>query len=166
MTLRTLEDREILSAAAAIKRREDKERRKARKEAAIKHVQAWAKSNVAKPKAVREQNKTYLAWIRRLPCIQCGTTRGVEAMHIRAGYPADGWPPTPMQRKPSDVRTAPGCASCHREGPNAQHRANERAWWDRLGIHPPELCAALQAAFLAGGDGAEVIARFRAGGPR
>lgn len=146
--------------------RADKARqRKERKAAAIKHVQAWKASTLAQPKAVRERDNVYLAWIRRLPCICCGTTRGVEAMHIRAGYPADGWAPTPMQRKPSDDRTAPGCASCHREGPDAQHRMNERAWWERLGIHPPELCAALRAAFLAGGEGAPVIARFRAMSP-
>lgn len=144
--------------------RQDKARqRKERKAQAIKHVQAWAKSSLPNAKDKRQRDNVYLAWIRRLPCISCGTTRGVEAMHIRAGYPADGWSPTPMQRKPNDDRTAPGCGHCHREGPDAQHRMNERVWWERLRIHPPELCAALRAAFLAGGDGAEVIARFRTG---
>ena len=111
-------------------------------------------------KQPRERNNIYLAWIRRCPCVQCGTTRGVEAMHIRSGYPEAGWPSTGMQTKPSDFRTAPGCAACHRDGPDAQHRMNERAWWERLGIYPPDLCAALQAAFLAGQDGAPIIHRF------
>lgn len=95
----------------------------------------------------RVKDKAYLAWIRRLPCAACGATRRVEAAHVRAGYAADGWAPTGMMEKPSDHRAVPLCAHDHREGPDAQHRANERSWWQARGIHPPDLCRDLRAAF-------------------
>lgn len=108
----------------------------------------------------RERDNTYLAWIRRLPCVCCGSTTRVEAAHIRAGYAVAGWEPTGMAQKPHDWRTAPLCADDHREGPGAQHRANERAWWSARGIDPPALCAALRTAYDNDHDGADVVRRF------
>jgi hypothetical protein len=112
----------------------------------------------------RHKEPAYLNWIRSLPCVCCGKAPRSEAAHVRAGYPAEGWRPTGMAEKPSDRRTAPLCRSCHREGPKAQHGTRERLWWQALGIYPPDLCAALAAAYDAGGDGLAVVRRFGARG--
>lgn len=115
----------------------------------------------------RKRDTTYLKWIRRLPCIACLATneltqtfRQIEAAHVRAGYPADGWRPTGMSEKPSDRRTVPLCREHHREGPKAQHNHKERLWWDALGIHPPEFCAALSKAYDESRDGSLVVQLF------
>lgn len=98
----------------------------------------------------RVKDKTYLAFVRRQPCMKCGTTQRVEAAHVRAGYPEDGWRPTGMAEKPDDARTLPLCGDCHREGPDAQHKRNEREFWSDLGIYPPDACRALRKRFEAG----------------
>lgn len=106
-----------------------------------------------------------MAWIARLPCVACflrgRVTYGVHVAHIRAGYPADGWRPTGAAEKPSDRRCAPLCPSHHLYGPQAQHATGERAFWDRLGVHPPTMCAALQRAFAAGETGVRALASVR-----
>ncbi|WP_300573467.1 hypothetical protein [Phenylobacterium sp.] len=98
----------------------------------------------------RVRDNAYLAFVRRQPCMKCGTTQRVEAAHVRAGYPEDGWRPTGMQEKPDDVRTLPLCRDCHREGPDAQHKRNERTFWSDLGIYPPDACRSLRKRFEAG----------------
>lgn len=111
-------------------------------------------------RAPRQRDNAYLAWIRRLPCVCCGSVQRVEAAHVRAGYPTAGWAPTGMAQKPDDCRTVPLCADDHREGPDAQHRSNERSWWSARGIDPPDLCDALRRAYEADQDGAAVVRRF------
>jgi hypothetical protein len=117
----------------------------------------------------RVRDRVYLAWIRRLPCVACLSAtiatpllnrHGVEAAHVRCGYPQDGWRPTGMQERPDDTRTVPLCAPHHRLGPRAQHATSERLWWEALGIHPPEFCAALRSAFENSRDGALVVKLF------
>jgi len=108
----------------------------------------------------RRRDPAYLAWLRRQPCVICGTTKRIEAAHVRAGYSAAGWAPTGMMQKPDDARAVSLCAAHHREGPDAQHRANERSWWTAHGIDPPDLCRALYAAFEAGEDAHAVLRRF------
>lgn len=39
---------------------------------------------------------------------------------------------------------------------------SEKVFWERLGIYPPELCAALDDAFTTGGDGHRVLFHFAA----
>jgi hypothetical protein len=95
----------------------------------------------------REKDSAYLNWIRTLPCTACGKAGPSQAAHIRSGYDEPGWRPTGMAEKPSDWRTAPLCRDCHLDGPKAQHRHNERSWWNGLGIYPPTLCAQLKAAY-------------------
>ena len=158
MTLRTQEERETLSAAATIKRRESKERRKARKEAAREHVKAWAKSSLRQTKAVRERDNLYLAWIRRLPCVaglvtqQCSGI--IHAAHLRYSDAKYGRVNSGMQSKPSDKWCLPLCEQHHLHD---QHKRNEREFWSSLGIEPSELCLSLHAAFLAGQEGEPVI---------
>jgi hypothetical protein len=100
----------------------------------------------------RVRDNAYLAYVRRQPCEVCKTTVQVEAAHVRCAYNEPGWTPTGMQVKPSDFRCLPLCASHHREGPDAQHKSNEKAWWQAHDIYPPSRCAELYADFEAGVD--------------
>ena len=77
----------------------------------------------------RIEDPGHLRFIRTLPCLVTGRTDRIEAAHIRFGEPLVGKPKTPMGRKPDDSWVVPLCAYMHREGPEAQHRGNERAWW-------------------------------------
>lgn len=136
---------EYREAKATVKRL-DAAQRKARKAEALKLVKVQIESILANKKHPRERDNAHLAFVRRLPCIACGDWPPSQAAHVRSGYSEDGWAPTGMAQKPSDWRTLPLCGSCHLTGPKAQHKANERAWWERLGIHPPSVCTALYAA--------------------
>lgn len=127
-------------------------RRRAAKGRARINGPKLAKTNTGKADRGRVRDNPYLAYLRRQPCVACGSTHRVEAAHIRSGYPEAGWPPTGMQVKPSDFRALSLCALCHREGPEAQHRSWERAWWESRGIYPPARCAEVYADFLAGRD--------------
>ena len=124
---------------------------------------------VVRQREPRVRDKDHLGRVARLPCISCLVRRGffvgqVQVAHIRCGYPLEpGWREVGKAEKPSDVRTAPLCVRCHLDGPQAQHKANEREWWAKLGVYPPAFCAALVAAFAAGEDGLAVIHRARRG---
>lgn len=118
----------------------------------------------------RQRDKQYLGWIAKLPCVSCAVAGrmkyGVHAAHIKVGYPEAGWRAFGHSEKSHDRRAAPLCPSCHQHGPGAQHRnegGDERAWWDRLRIHPPTFCSALVAAYEAGTPGQEVIRQAAAG---
>jgi hypothetical protein len=111
-----------------------------------------AKTNTGKADRGRVRDNAYLAYLRRQPCEACGSVHRIEAAHIRSGYPEAGWPPTGMQVKPSDFRALSLCSLCHREGPDAQHKSNERAWWSAKGIYPPARCAEVYADFQSGRD--------------
>lgn len=78
-----------------------------------KKLQAYRQS--PEGKAGRE----YMAMVRMLPCVVCGTTDGVEAHHCFHGRYG--------QRKTDDTATIPLCIFHHRIGPDAIHRAKE-AW--------------------------------------
>lgn len=108
---------------------------------------------VKSPKASRgrEIDAGYLAFLRRQPCCvgPLGCSGPVEAAHIRFGRP--GAPPTGLQRKPNDQDATPLCVAHHREGPDAQHRAGERAWWAKRGLDPFEIAAQLYAAYRGRG---------------
>lgn len=115
----------------------------------------------------RVRDKRHLGRVAKLSCLPCLIRRGVrvwpvQVCHIRVGYPeaGDGWREFGGAEKPHDWRTYPACPSCHLDGPGAQHRTNERTWWENLGVHPPELCAALVEAFSCGQSGEKVLQRF------
>jgi hypothetical protein len=113
----------------------------------------------------RVRDKVHLGKVAKLPCIAC-LVRGVRTWpvhvaHIRCGFPdEEGWRPVGAGEKPSDFRTLPLCPACHLYGRGAQHGMSERLFWERLGIHPPALCAALVAAFACGEPGDKVLLRF------
>lgn len=152
MTLRTQEERDTLSAAAAIKRRESKERRKARKEAAREHVKAWAKSTVAKPKDVRERNKPFLSFLRRQPCAAAhlgGCSGPIEAAHVRYSSAKHGVRNPGMQARNHDRHCNP---LCHHHHQSDQHKRRERDFWAEVGVDAYDNAASLYAAFLAGDE--------------
>lgn len=95
----------------------------------------------------RIEDARHLSFIRTLPCLACGATPPrTEAAHLRYGDPDFAKPKTPMGRKPDDCWSVPLCAYCHREGPDAQHRSNERVWWEARSIVVLDVARRLYAA--------------------
>lgn len=126
-------------------------------------------SGALRQREPRIRDKPYLGWVKDLPCIACAVRgvirRGVEAAHCKIGFPDDGWRAFGHAEKSHDWRATPLCTAHHREGEHAQHNnrgGDERAYWERLEVHPPEFCAALYAAFQAGDNGDAVVHKFAA----
>lgn len=96
-------------------------------------------SKKSKPKDGKDKN--YLKAIRGLPCLACGKT--AEAAHVRIGeHSLDKHPA--MQKKPEDRWCLPLCHDHHME----QHiKGGEVSFWNKLGIHPLDVCAELYAAY-------------------
>lgn len=91
----------------------------------------------------RQTSPRHLAYLRKLPCLMTGSVTDIEAAHIRYGDPHYGKRPTGMGERPDDRYAVPLCAAAHRTGPDAQHGSGERAWWERQGIDPLAIAAAL-----------------------
>jgi len=70
------------------------------------------------------RDKIYLALIRQIPCLSCGSLPS-QACHIRIGFNGTGI-------KPSDSQTLPLCHDCH----HRQHTMSEKKFWKDLGIDP------------------------------
>lgn len=60
-----------------------------------------------------ERNPAYLRFLRRFPCIVCGSWRGVEAAHFG---------PHGIGQKASDLDALPVCSRCHRTSNDSYHR--------------------------------------------
>jgi len=69
--------------------------------------------------ARRKRDLLYMAWIRTLPCICCGSRLFVEAAHV--GDRAFG-------QKCPDTETLPLCRKHHRLGPQSHHHLGKRFW--------------------------------------
>lgn len=102
-----------------------------------------------KQRRQRVENRDHLAFIRRLPCVICGTHANIQAAHIRARSTQFRKRQAGAAEKPDDKWTVPLCAAHHLFGPDAQHDLNELVWWARQGIDPFVLALAL---FGCGGD--------------
>jgi hypothetical protein len=64
-------------------------------------------------------DEPYLKWLRKLPCIVCGTDRWVEAAHVgRRG----------LGQKCSDREALPLCEKHHLTGPCSQHLMGASFW--------------------------------------
>jgi hypothetical protein len=63
------------------------------------------------------RSRLYLAWIRTLPCIVCGSTGWIEASHTG---------PHGMGQKSSDYSTIPLCGKHHRSGSDSYHKLGPR----------------------------------------
>lgn len=126
-----------------------------------------APSGFTRQREPRVRDKVHLGRVAALPCLACAMggrlRRGVHVAHVRAQYPEPGWREVGKSEKPSDFRTVPLCPPHHMDGPQAQHRANEREWYARLGVYPPAFCAALVLAFEHGESGDNVVRQAAAG---
>lgn len=56
---------------------------------------------------------------------------------------------TGKSEKPSDRYAVPLCGWHHRDGPEAQHRGGEAAFWTRVGIDPFALAARLYEEYTS-----------------
>lgn len=91
----------------------------------------------------RVHDAAHLKFVRSQPCSVCGSTRQVEAAHIRFACLAIGKESTGLQEKPSDCWTVSLCAYHHRTGIMAQHNIGEEAFWIMHGRNPFEIAERL-----------------------
>jgi hypothetical protein len=94
----------------------------------------------------RQHDERHLVYVRLQPCCIPGCHRPAEAAHLRMACPAIGKEMTGKGEKPHDKFTVPLCRHHHCDGPDAQHRSNERAWWAARGIDPWAIAVALWTA--------------------
>lgn len=88
-----------------------------------------------RPRPEGQKDEAHLNLLRACPCLTCGA-EPAEAAHLRYGDAEAGKPFTGKGQRPADRWANPLCPSCHRNGPDHQHSANERAWWAARGIDP------------------------------
>jgi len=69
-----------------------------------------------------ERDAAYMAWVRTLPCLICGTWRQGPCEAAHTGH--DGG----MSMKASDRSCVPLCHRCHRTGPRSYHAIGRRAF--------------------------------------
>jgi hypothetical protein len=62
-------------------------------------------------------DEAYKAWIRKQPCVCCGTRRYVEAAHVGTRG---------LGQKASDYTTLPLCSWHHVQGPESHHAMGKR----------------------------------------
>ena len=84
-------------------------------------------------KPVRERDRNHLKFVAAQYCLVCGRTP-TDAHHIKFAEQRA------MGRKVSDKFTVPICRLHHRE---LHRHGNERAWWQKQGIEPLAVAAAL-----------------------
>lgn len=63
------------------------------------------------------RDSKYLAYIRKLCCVACGSYRCIEAAHFGARG---------LGQKSSDLEALPLCLKCHRMGPKSYHTLGAR----------------------------------------
>lgn len=110
-------------------------------------------------KRPRFHDKTHLKFIASLPCVIC--RRPSQAAHIRyasAKYAAE----TGMGEKPDDRFVLPLCPDCHLNGPDAQHRQSESAFWDKHNIDPHAMALALYRVTGDTPRAAKILGAWRA----
>lgn len=93
----------------------------------------------------RDNEPSYLAQVRQLPCLKCGMDPAGEAAHLRMQSGAHG-KRSAMGKKPPDKDCLPLCGGCHRGDKDAQHKIGERQFWALLGIDPHFVAGQLYAA--------------------
>lgn len=106
----------------------------------LKRVAAPA---VRPPKTEAERDPAYLALVRDLPCLHCGTEPS-EAAHVRMASAAFG-KASGLGKKPEDRWALPLCSADHRLLATSQHERGEQQFWADLGISPLIVCEQLYA---------------------
>lgn len=113
-------------------------------------------------KRPRRFHADHLKFIRSLPCAVCGTLRFIEAAHVRIASAVHGKRETGMSQKPDDCWAVPLCADHHRDGPQAQHKIGEEAFWRFHNIDPCNLALALWCATGDDDRGEAIVNETRA----
>jgi len=72
----------------------------------------------------------YLAWIRTLPCVVCGSSRGIEASHTG---------PRGLGQKSPDSSAIPLCFNHHRTGRESYHKLGARRFAEVHNLDIPRL---------------------------
>lgn len=77
----------------------------------------------------RQKDRKHLAYVRSLPCCVCGSTRNVEAAHLKMRLREIGKEMPGMQEKADDQFTTPLCHYHHQRSIQAQHKVGEQEFW-------------------------------------
>lgn len=85
------------------------------------------------------RNRQYLAWIRTMPCVACGSEFQVQAAHTGS----DGG----TALKASDYSCCPLCWGCHTGNPRAYHQIGRQAFAELWSLDFVELVKRLNAAW-------------------
>jgi hypothetical protein len=106
------------------------------------------KTKAAPKKSARTRDNAHIDAIQQLPCInpQCRRDPAGVAAHVRFACFEAGKPITGGQVKPDDWWTLPLCPTCHTDGPDAQHKGAEEAFYQRIKVDPLQACKALYDA--------------------
>lgn len=93
----------------------------------------------------RERDQQHIDYVNKLPCCVCGSTRNVEAAHLKLRRQEVGKVDAPgMQMKEDDRWVTPLCHYHHQSGLLAQHKIGEqRFWFEVHGRNPFEICERL-----------------------
>jgi hypothetical protein len=113
---------------------------------------AFALDGGALRKRSRALARDHLKFVRNLPCLISGERKNVDAAHVRYVDHRFGKRMTGGSEKPDDKWTVPLRRDLHEE----QHGGNERAFWQRHGVDPVAVAAALWAV-SGDDDAAEVV---------
>ena len=95
----------------------------------------------------RVEDKAFLAFVRTHRCAACGAPPPNHAAHIRMACPALGKRSVGTAEKPDDRWAVGLCRECHQDGPQAQHKGSEAAFWRRVRVNPFAVAQALYEAF-------------------
>ena len=110
-------------------------------------------------KAKPDKDERHCAAVRRInKCVGCGSSRDIEAAHIRMSNGPEK--PNPgMGQKPPDRYVTPLCHQCHME----QHSMGERAWWRAQGLDPFAIADELYRVTPDSGKMLAIIIRIKEG---
>lgn len=92
-------------------------------------------SRALAPKTDAGKDENHLALVRQCPCLSCGHDPCGEAAHVKFTSFAFGRA-NKLGKRPHDCDALPLCREDHLIGRNAQHKGDEEAFWQALGIEP------------------------------
>lgn len=105
----------------------------------------------------RERDQKHIDYVNKLPCCVCGSTRDVEAAHLKLRLPEIGKEMPGMAQKADDRFVTPLCHYHHQSGILAQHRVGEQRFWFEIhGRNPFEIAARL---WIESGGAARALER-------
>ncbi|TXH85502.1 MAG: hypothetical protein E6Q77_00310 [Rhizobium sp.] len=95
-------------------------------------------------RAPRQRDQKHIDYVNKLPCCVCGSTRNVEAAHLKMRLPEIGKESPGLQQKADDRWVTPLCHYHHQSGIQAQHKVGEKRFWFEIhGRNPFEIASRL-----------------------